>query len=288
MYLSGIADEAGQDLTTQIRAHRELGWQYLELRTVDGTSVADLADKQFDEVVSELDRADLRVSCFAAQLANWARPIDTDFGVDLAELQRAIPRMKQVGTRFIRCMSYPNCSPPLPDRQWREQSLERMKRLAELAEEAGVVLVHENCHGWASQGGEQTLEMLDAVGSPALRLVFDTGNPICFDQDAWTLYQQLRDFIVYVHIKDYQRVEKSAENPEGVVACFPGEGLGAVREIIADLLTNGYDEGLSIEPHITSVIHLAQTASDPELGYRTYVEYGRRLEGIWREIARSN
>ena len=280
MFISGIADEAGQDLATQIRAHRELEWDYVELRTVDGVGIADLDDTVFDSVASQLDEAGLKVSCFAAQLANWARPIDTDFEVDVAELNRAIPRMRRLGTRFIRCMSYPNCDPPLADSEWRQKTLDRIRQLARIASEGDVVLVHENCHGWASQGAKQALDLLREVDSEALKLVFDTGNPICFGDNVWDLYRELRDSIAYVHIKDYQPTEESDDNPEGVVACFPGEGEGYVVEIIKDLLNSGYDGGFSIEPHITSAIHLHQTASDPELGYRTYVEYGRRLVKI--------
>jgi sugar phosphate isomerase/epimerase len=283
MFISGIADEAGQDLATQIRAHRELGWKFVELRTIEGVGVADLSDEEFDNVATQLQDGGLNVSCFAAQLANWARPIDTDFEVDVAELQRAIPRMQRLGTRFIRCMSYPNCDPPLEDAEWRGRALERMRKLAQLAEEGDVVLVHENCHGWASQGAAQTMDLLETIDSPALQLVFDTGNPICFGDNVWELYRQLRPAIAYVHIKDYQTVEKTADNPEGVVACFPGEGEGYVIDIVKDLLATGYDGGFSIEPHITSVIHLDQTASDPDLGYRTYIDYGRRLAKILDE-----
>jgi sugar phosphate isomerase/epimerase len=110
-------------------------------------------------------------------------------------------------------------------------------------------------------------------------VVFDTGNPICEGQDVWKLYQELRRHIEYVHIKDYKR-QGGGDAAEEVIACFPGKGLGYVSEITRDLLSNGYNGGFSIEPHIDSVIHLDQQASDPELAYRRYVEYGRRFAQI--------
>lgn len=277
MFLSGIADEAGQDLKTQIRAHQELGWKHIELRTIDGTCVTDIDDAAFDDLAGRLADTDLQVSCIGAQLANWARPIDTDFEIDVAELKRAIPRMQRLGVRFIRCMSYPNSDPPLSEEDWKSRVLKRMKRLTQIAEAEDVVLVHENCHGWASQSAETTNEFLAEINSPNMKLVFDTGNPICSGQNVWELYRALRENIVYVHIKDYKPAEGGAE---GVTACFPGEGAGYVPEIIGDLLQTGYDGGFSIEPHITSVIHLDQTAEDPELGFRTYVEYGGKLESL--------
>ena len=284
MYFSGIADEAGQPIARQIAAHRELGWSHIELRQIDGVCVTDLEDAVFDQVAEQLSAAGLTVSCFASQLANWARPIDGDFAVDEQELRRAIPRMKRMGTRWIRCMSYPNCTPPLPESDWRSEVVDRMRRLTAIAADGDVVLVHENCHGWAGEGAAQAVKLLEAVDSPHLKLVFDTGNPICLGQNAWDLYQAVADHIVYVHIKDYKAQRQPVRGEEDLVASFPGEGDCTVRTIVADLLASGYDGGFSIEPHINSVIHLSQQTDDPELAYSTYIDYGRKLEAMVREL----
>ena len=189
--------------------------------------------------------------------------------------------MQKLGTGFIRCMSYPNSEHPLEDSEWRRQVVGRMKELAKMAEDGGVILVHENCNGWGGLGPRQTMDLLADVGSANLKLVFDTGNPCQYSQDAWDYYLGVREEIVYVHIKDY--LPKDDPDSEDA-ACYPGDGCGYVREICRDLLARGYDGGFSIEPHITSVIHLQQEASDPELAYRTYVEYGKRLETLFGSI----
>lgn len=293
MFYSGIADEASPALPRQIEAHRTLGWSHIELRNIDGKNATDLPDDVFDLVARRLQEGGLAVSCFASQLANWSRPIDSDFEKDSSELRRAIPRMKRLGAPFIRCMSYPNAKVPWGDPEWRRETVRRMKVLAAMAEEGDVTLVHENCSGWGGQGPRQTLELLEDVGSERLKLVFDTGNPAQYGQDAWEYYEGVRDHIVYVHVKDYTLSTDSTGSPGSTtgpgekgkeVAVFPGAGACSVREIIADLLQRGYDGGFSIEPHITSVIHLHEEASDPELAYRTYIEYGRRLEALVRAI----
>lgn len=278
MFFSGIADEAGASIATQIQAHREIGWEHIEIRNVDGTNLTDLSDEDFAKVAQQVEEAGFKVSCFASQLANWSRPIDTDMQKDVEELGRAVQRMSRFGTRFIRCMSYPNADPPWKEEDWRKESIRRMKILARMAEEADVILVHENCSGWGGMGPRQSCELLEEVGSDHLKLVFDTGNPAQYKQDAWEYYEAVRGDVVYVHIKDYRIPENGQE-----VAVFPGEGVCYVREIVKDLLERGYDGGFSIEPHITSVIHLQQEAKDPELAYRTYVEYGKRLEALVRD-----
>jgi sugar phosphate isomerase/epimerase len=281
MFFSGLGDEASRVLKRQIEAHRLLGWSHIEIRNIEGRNLTDLSDEAFEAAAREIKEGGLQVSCFSAQLANWARPINSDFERDLAEMGRAVPRMERLGTPFIRCMSYPNAQPPWDDGAWRNEAVRRLKVLARLAEDAGVTLVHENCSGWGGQGPRQTLDLLADVGSPHLKLVFDTGNPVAYGQDAWEYYRAVRDHVVYVHIKDYVIEPGGKER-----AVFPGEGKGAVRQVIADLLDRGYRGGLSIEPHITSVVHLSQEASDPEVAFKTYIEYGKRLQNLVQELRR--
>lgn len=279
MFLTGIADEAGKDIDTQIRAHRELGWSHIELRNIDGVNLTGLTDEAFDGVCDKLEQAGIRVSCFASAIANWARPITCDPQGDIDDLERAIPRMHRLGTPYIRVMSYPNDSnDPVAESAWRTETIRRMRELSRIAEDGGVTLVHENCSGWGGLSAENSCILLEEVASPALKLVYDTGNPVSYGQDAWHYYQTVREDIVYVHIKDGKRT------PDGkTVYAFCGEGEGRVRETIADLLSRGYDGGFSIEPHLAAVIHTGQEADSAARLYASYTEYGRRLAGIVAE-----
>lgn len=279
MFYSGISDEAGPGIDQQIEAHRDLGWNHLELRLVDGTNITAVSGPKIDEICDTLAAAKMNVSCFASAIANWARPITCDAAVDIEDLKRAIPRMHRLGTPFIRVMSYPNDKDhPVPERQWRREAIRRMKELARIAEDGGVTLVHENCSGWGGLSAENSSILLGEVDSPALKLVFDTGNPVTYHQDAWEYYQAVRSDIVYVHIKD-ARIEDGRE-----VYTYCGEGDGRVPEIVGDLLKSGYQGGLSIEPHLAAVIHTGKTA-DPAALYASYVEYGRRLMEIVEKAA---
>lgn len=275
MFYSGISDEAGKDINTQIKAHKELGWRHLELRGIDGVNVSQLDDGQFESVYAAVSDAGMTVSCFSSAIANWARPITSDFSVDVADLHRSIPRMHRFGTSFIRIMSYPNDSEqPVDEAAWRAESIRRVKELARIAEDGGVVLVHENCSGWGGLSAENSNILLGEVDSPALKVVFDTGNPVTYGQDAWEYYQTVAQDIVYVHIKDARKVDGEDRY------CMCGDGDGYVKEIVADLLKNGYDGGFSIEPHLAAVIHTGQEADDAQNLYRSYTDYGRRLMEI--------
>ncbi len=279
-FFSGIADEAAKDIDRQILAHKELGWKHIELRNIAGKNLTDLPEEQFIEVRKKIEDAGLQVSCFASQLANWSRPISGDFELDLLELRRAIPRMQALGTPYIRCMSYPNAALPLDESRWRKEVIRRLKILAQMAEDGGVTLVHENCNGWGGLGPRQSMEMLAAVGLSSLQLLFDTGNPAQYGQDSWEYYQGVRDRVAYVHVKDYFQPKSKGDER----ACFPGEGCGKVPEILRDLISRGYKGGISIEPHLAAVIHRQQDIQDPQVAFRSYVEYGRRLEKLVAEF----
>lgn len=277
MEFSGIADEAGAHIETQVKAHSELGWGLIELRNIDGVCITDLPDREFDRVLGLCTGAGIRISCFASQIGNWSRPITGDFETDKAELARAIPRMKKAGTRFIRIMSWTRGDAEMED--WRAEALRRVKELAKTAEGGGVVLAHENCSGWASEGPAETLEMLETVDSPALALIYDTANPLAHGKDTWQFVQGLKDHAAYVHVKDW-KIEPDGSG-HGV---YPGEGQSMLRDQLAEIFRTGYDGVISIEPHVAAIIHEHKEAGDPEAAYHTYVEYGRRLEKLVKEV----
>jgi len=279
MFFSGISDEAGKSIDRQIQAHDELGWDYLELRMVDGENFTAISDAAFDSVCEKLASANKKVSCFGSAIANWARPITCDAQIDIDDLKQAIPRMQKLGTQFIRVMSYPNDEKsPLSDSDWRDEAIARMKVLAKMAEDAGITLAHENCSGWGGLSAENSNILLGEVNSPALKVVFDTGNPVTYDQNPWDYYQTVSADIVYVHVKDAIRT-----NGEDTYT-YCGEGSGCVPEIIGDLLAKGYDGGISIEPHLAAIIHTGQQAENADALYESYTEYGRRLMRIVDEV----
>ncbi len=279
MFFSGISDEAGQSLEAQIRAHKTLGWNHMELRVIEGVNVTALPDDTFDQVFERLQQEGMKVSCFASAIANWARPITCDPQIDIDDLKKAIPRMHRLNTPFIRVMSYPNDpEKPLEEKDWRDEAIRRMKTLAKIAEDGGITLVHENCSGWGGLSAENSNILLGEVNSPALKVVYDTGNPITYGQEPWTYYKAVEKDIVYVHIKDAKKIDGKD------VYTFCGEGDGMVREIVKDLLANGYDGGFSIEPHLAAVIHTGQKASSEDALYESYTEYGRRLMKIVEEV----
>ena len=44
MYLTGIADEASQKIETQIQVTKQLGWNAIESRFINGKNIHDISD----------------------------------------------------------------------------------------------------------------------------------------------------------------------------------------------------------------------------------------------------
>lgn len=268
---AGIGDEAALELDGQIRAHRLLGWDRIELRAIGGVALAALDGGAFAAVARRLEAEGLQVVCVDSGIGGWARPISGPLERDLAELAALAPRLAALGTSYLRIMSYPNAGWPLA--AWRREVIARVAALAERAERDGIVLLHENCAGWAGQRPEHTIELLEAVASPALRLLFDTGNGLAYGYDAVDFLVEVLPWVEHVQVKD--------GTVSGGQARFgwPGEGSVRLAECLRLLEAHGYAGTLSIEPHLLVAPHLDRIDPGPD-GVATFVEYGRRLERV--------
>lgn len=290
---TGFADEAAVDLEGQIAATLELGWASIESRAIGGINLTDIDEALFDQVEAALKDSGVRIDCFGSAVANWAKDPrkDEDFQRSLAELKRALPRMRRLGTTMIRGMSFCQVKDAVPDSpEIQKAVIEKVRSLVRLCEEAGVLYLHENCMNFGGMSWEHSLRLVDAIPSRAFALCFDTGNPV-FTRDrrgqapyglqsSWDFYCHVKPFIRHVHIKDGVYVGPD----EGIFPktryTWPGEGDGDVLRIVQDLKASGYEGFLSIEPHMETVFHEGG-GQTPEAARRaTYVQYGRRLMAL--------
>jgi sugar phosphate isomerase/epimerase len=269
MVLTGIGDEAAADLTGQLAAVAELGWNHLELRTVGGVPIAQLDDAAFFRAVERLRAADVAVICVAAKIGDWSRPVTGDFALDLTELKVLGPRCAALGTRLVRVMSYP--SGGLDELEWGRRARSRLRELARYAEDAGLLLAHENCAGWAGDRAERMLDLIADIDSPALRLLFDTGNGVAHGYPSVPMLRAILEQVVHVHIKD------AVIGPDGSVAYVPpGTGQAGVAECLRLLFAHGYSGALSIEPHLRLRPHVAAGDAASGHGGRAASAHGDR------------
>lgn len=280
--LSGLADEAADSIAGQIAAHQALGWSAVELRLLNGRQFASAAvtADEFAYAMDALEASGMRVSGFASAIGNWSRPITGDFQQDLADLRVLIPRMQRAGTRLVRTMGWMQAS--TSDSDWRDEGIRRYREMAKLAADADIILLHENCEGWGGSSPAKARAFMEAVDHPHVRYLFDIGNTVSYGLPTLPFYEAVKPFIGYVHVKDARR------NPAGGKSnsfTYPGQGDALVREVLSDLLRTGYNAGLSIEPHVASIVHLGEgTKASAEDRFSSYVNYGREMEALLRSL----
>lgn len=291
MHLMGIGDEAGGGLDFQIKAAKELGWKYIEMRGVEvpgfpKANFHEIPEAAFDIAAAKIQEAGLGVYCFGSTIMNWAKTVETPFDVTLGEVRRAIPRMQKLGTKFVRIMSF---KPKDTDAVTPPVVFERVREVTRMFTDAGLTPVHENCMNYGGMSSAHALEMLDKC--PGLKWVFDTANPIFNPdrqlpqpwprQNAWEFWTTVRDHVAHIHVKD------ATWNPAKNDADYnwPGEGQGQVRRILKDAFARGYDAGISIEPHMVVVFHDAGSKQTNDADVcANFIEYGKRLEKLIAEV----
>nr|WP_277349241.1 MULTISPECIES: M20/M25/M40 family metallo-hydrolase [unclassified Streptomyces] len=247
--ITGIGDEAAPGLAEQIAVARELGWSALELRSLDGTALADLPAKAVREAAARLHAAGLGVVCLDSRIGNWARPVTGPFSADLDELDRLAEHGRVLGCRSLRVMSWTDGG--LPEAEWAAEAIDRMRRLARRAERLGVELLHENCAGWAGSDADRTLRLLAEVDSPALRVLFDIGNGVPYGYDGHALLERLLPHVAHVHVKD----ALPGARPGEAAYTLPGEGVARVADCVRILEDHGYRGAYSLEPHLAVIPH---------------------------------
>ncbi|MFG2698613.1 sugar phosphate isomerase/epimerase family protein [Kitasatospora sp. NPDC048407] len=271
----GIGDEAAPDLPGQLDALDELGWRDLELRTVDGSWIAELPLDRVGRIAETLASRGVRVTCLASRIGNWDSRITADFDRDLTELAALAARAALLGTDRIRVMSYPNAG--LSEADWRRRVLERLARLAELAGQDGLTLLHENCSGWAGTAAERQLDLVTTVDSPALRLLFDAGNGVPHGYDGYLMLRQIADHVAHVHIKD------AVGDGDRTEYVLPGDGAARLAESLRFLVDRGWSGGWSLEPHLATRPHQGLAADGTAAS--GFVAAGRALSAlVEREI----
>ncbi|MFI9269722.1 sugar phosphate isomerase/epimerase family protein [Kitasatospora sp. NPDC052896] len=276
IFYCGVADEAAPGIADQIDVTLELGWRAVELRTVDGLGVDQLSGPEFARAAARIAEAGLAVPVVASRIGGWSRPVDCDFAAELAELAVLAERCAVLGTRFVRIMSYPNDG--RPDDGWEREVVRRIGALADRAADAGLVLLHENCSGWAGRDATRALRLVAAVREDAFGLLFDTGNGAAHGYRSYPMLRELAGHVRHVHVKD------AVGGPAAPEYRLPGEGEAQVTEVLRLLAEGGYRGGWSIEPHLAVRPHEGHRDGPAECR-AAFLASGRALRALAERVA---
>jgi len=244
--LSGFGDEIDTDPLVQSAVLLALGARHIEVRSAWGVNVVDLDDAQTAGLKALLDEKGLAVSAVASPIGKVDVSLPAELEVE--RLRRVIRVAQTLGTGYIRVFSFFRRDDQTAE-QIRDAVIERMTLLAQTAEEAGVVLLHENEKGVYGDTPERVLDIVESVGSPALKVAWDSANFVQVGVRPFSEgYALLRPHLEYLQVKD-----AIAATGEVVPA---GAGDGELLETLAALRDDGYTGFASLEPHLASADEL--------------------------------
>ncbi len=238
--LSGFSDEIDQDFATQCEVVSGLGLTYIEIRSAWGTNILDLDADQLAEVQRLLAEHGLRVSSIGSPIGKIK--ITDDFAPHLERMRHAVEVARLLQAPYLRLFSFFIPEGDDPD-DHRDEVITRMRAIADVAEQGGVIAVHENEKEIFGDIPRRCLDIVTTVDSPNLKLAWDPANYVqCGVKPFSEGYADLRPHTVYIQIKDALFADSSV-----VVA---GAGDGEVAETVRALRGDGFDGFFSLEPHL--------------------------------------
>jgi sugar phosphate isomerase/epimerase len=147
--------------------------------------------------------------------------------IELEPFRRVLPAAASLGAKVVRCtISGVLCGDRRPVgglSGWRNhlsQTAATLKQIALLAEDLGLRIGVEN-HQDATSA--DLLWLCEEVGSPAIGVTLDTGNPLAVAEDPVAFAERILPHLVHVHLKDYRMMR----TPEGyrLFHCAIGDGV---------------------------------------------------------------
>lgn len=238
---AAFADESSPILSGQIDALKRNGFDYLEIRNINGKNISDLTLSEAKEIAAQLADQGLAVKSLGSPIGKI--PVDGDYAAHLDLYKHTLDLAGVFGADKIRLFSFyiPKGMDPAA---CRDTVLRRMDDFVVLAKPHGVTACHENEKGIYGDIASRCLDLHRNV--PGLAAVFDPANFIQCGQDTLEGWEMLCDYVNYMHIKDAL--------PDGRVVP-PGEGIGYVPVLLEKFAAQG-GKLLSLEPHLSDFVGL--------------------------------
>jgi len=237
-HLSAFADEADASLAKQIAALSANNIARIELRGVNGKSVAALTDAEAREARVMLDDGGIAVWAMGSPFGKY--PIDEPIEPHLDAFKRGIELCGLLGSSRVRMFSF-FMKKGEDAALRRAQVIDYLSRMLDLADEAGITLCHENEKGIYGDVTERCVDLMEAFGG-RFAFAFDPANFLQCGVRPKEAFPPLDQYTHYMHVKDAS-LETGAVVPSG-------KGDGEIGWLISQLAGRGGEFTLSVEPHL--------------------------------------
>lgn len=252
---SVFTDEISQDFAEAARTAAEAGLHYVDIRNAWQRSCSELGPGDWHRIAEILRDHGLQLGVIQSPFGKCDLADDA-YQQHLAFLPRLIEEAHRFGTDVIRIFPFwqtdltltrvrPNFGARLPE------IASKLRQASRLAEADGVFLALEPEHSTFGGSPTEIRAIIEAVGSPALKVAWDVSNGWLPDEPIFPDgYEKLRGLIVNVHVKD--RAFAPGDEADRRLPALLGTGVVPWPRVIQTLKADGYSGLYSIETHFGS------------------------------------
>lgn len=227
--------------------------EFIDICLDNGVKAVELLDcfweheKQPYEVKKYIDSKNMVVSAYS--IANDFVQEEEERLAQIDAVKRGIDMAVLLETPLLRVFSG-DIKEGISFDEGKQWIIDSFKACASYAEDKGITMVLEN-HGYFAGRSEQVKEILQAVDSNALKANTDTGNFLLVGENPLDAVRNLKDYIGFVHFKDFRKVSEEGTYMAMDGTWFEGEVIGhgdaPLAEIVKYLKESGYNGYFSIE-----------------------------------------
>lgn len=274
---SAFSDEIAEDIDTQFSVLNKLGIKYFEPRGINGKNIAELDDKEVENLIAKMQEYGITASSIGSPIGKIK--ITEEFEPHFEKYKRIVKTAKMLGCKYIRMFSF------FKDGDWTQEKInevmKRLKAFIEYAKEQNVVLLHENEGDIYGEGINENVYIQQNLYCDNFRMVFDPANFAQKGFDTIEAIERLIPYVEYMHVKDHK-------SKVGIVPA--GHGDGNVEYVIKKLFENGFKGFISLEPHLGNFKGLAglelngKSHVEGEAGEDTFTVAANALEEIFKKV----
>lgn len=245
--LGVITDEVSQNIDEAAEFAVRFGLDALELRSVNDRGPFAWTDEDVAQIKAAAGKHGLRIAAIASPL--FKCDIDDEEAVreHIEGFRRCIGYCKALGCSIIRGFDFWKAGVSV------EVRAKKFEPIVRLCEENEIYCVLENEPATHGATPADVLQLVNAIGSEWVKVLFDPGNVPFAVGDTRPYpddYEAVKAQIKHMHIKDAVR-----ENGQGRAVCV-GTGLVDCPGLLKALMRDGYDGYVCLETHYRKAAEL--------------------------------
>ena len=244
-----MTDEVSQDIFKAAEFAKKHGLNSLEIRSVNNHSPYELNDEDVAEIKKAAYKNGLEIVAISSPLFKCDFLDEAAKKEHIEGFKKCVKIAKELGATMIRGFDFWASGVSLEERAIAYEPI------AEICEKENITCVIEFDPSVHSSTAALTAELVNKIGHPNIKALFDPGNLPFADTTTPPFpnaYNQLMPNIAHIHIKDTIVVDGKAD-------CVKiGDGMVDYKGMFKQLIKDGYTGNVMLETHYRKNVELTE------------------------------